>query len=409
MSNSEQADISVLDHVTKKPHLSFADLMPRVVKEHGKSLSAQLKDIVSHCMRGNKLTIDEYYDMSLFDDSTYSASEKKSFVGVQKTRSVLNTLMEPNQFIGLMDDKLAYEKFNNSFGIASTQTVAIIGGHYPDCSDVVAIDGEEELAAFFASAKLPLFGKPVNSLQSLGSARFEKYNAAKKVLSLSGGKEITIAQLFEEITTKFDGDYLFQKCLQTHAALNKICDGGLPTIRMVTLDRGNGPELFRSLIKLTAKGNVADNFWRTGNMLAAIDVESGVMGKAITQSGIDGAFVENHPVTGQAIEGVSVPHWEEAKSMAQSAAKLLPNAVIIGFDIAITPNGPVIVEANCNPHLAMLQMAHRKGVLDEHMMSALAYVEEMKKNDIAKTKAILVKQREDHKQEMKRATARKVA
>ncbi len=399
---------AVLDAIAAKPQLAFQALMPRVTKEFDKPLGKQLKDILSLCMRGNKLSVDEYYQMCLFDDATYSADDKKKFVGLQKSRELWIKLMKPNRHLGLIDDKLAYEVMMRGFGLSVPKTRAIVGGHYPGDA-MTRIDNEAALGAFLAGAAFPLFGKPIDSLQSLGSARFERYCVKTNMVALADGKCVSVADLWQEIETKFGGTYLFQECVEAHPVLQKICGGGLPTARVMTLDRGNGAEIYRAALKLVGDGNVADNFWRQGNLLSPVDCESGTMGAALTQMGIDGEFVATHPVSGAQIEGVTLPHWDAVKQVALDAASLLPGSVLLGFDIAISPDGPVIIEVNGDPHLILMQIAHKKGVLDTHMLEALDYVENKQARDRAKLKEHLRLERDAAKAEMQEAVRRKAA
>ncbi|MFZ1815008.1 MAG: sugar-transfer associated ATP-grasp domain-containing protein [Rhizobiaceae bacterium] len=398
----------ILDHMSVKEMPAFAQVMPRVAADFGKPLSAQLKELLAYCLRGNKLSVDEYYSMCLFDGNVWSAEEKKKVVGLQKSRDIWGHFLERNPWTGVMDDKLSYEKLLAGFGITGTSTVAIIGGRYPE-GHPVRLSSAQEVSSFLKRAKFPLFGKPTNSLQSLGSARINGYDARKDSIQLAGEKWVSVADFWNEIGTHFNGAYLFQECVEQHPVLAEMCGSGVPTVRVVTLDRGNGPELFRVAIKLTGKGNVADNFWRKGNMLAPIDSETGVIGKALTGMGIDGQRLDVHPDTGKQIEGVMLPHWEKVRAAAIGAATLTKGSLIIGFDIAVAPDGPVIIEANYDPHLIMLQVAHQKGVLDEHMLSAMDYMKRIISDEHAGIKAHVLKERSQNRKDMQEALTKKAA
>lgn len=408
MTEATKASPAALDEVAAKQQLQFAELLPRVADEYGKSVGTQLKELLSYCVRGNKLSADEYYHMRLFDDATYSPEEKKRFVGLRKSRAIWSNLMSVNKFVGTVADKLAYEKMMGGFGFAVTETIAIAGGHYPEGS-IEKLKSLEQCVSFMENAAFPVFGKPINSYQSLGSARFDGFDKATRSLTLANGNVISCEQLWQEIETKFHGDYLFQTCIDPHPALAAICGGGLPTVRVVTLDAGEGPELFRSCIKLTGSGNVADNFWRSGNLLAPIDSETGRMGAALTQMGIDGEYLNEHPVTGAAIDGVELPNWPAIVEMALNAHRMMPRALIFGFDIAISSDGPLLVEANSDPHLIMLQIAHRKGVLDEKMLAAMNYAEQIKAGHMVEVKKTFAKEAAEAKSEIKQAVSSKVA
>lgn len=397
-----------LDQFAGKPQLAFAQLLPRVAAEYGKSLGSQVKDFLSYCMRGNKLTVDEYYHMRLFDDEAYSIDDKKAFVGLQKSRELWGKFLSVNNFTGLIEDKLAFEILMRGIGINTTKTIAVIGGHYPD-GPITKIGDADALREFLSTAVFPIFGKPIHSNQSLGSARLAAYDAKTDSVVLANGSHTSVSQLWSEIQNNFDGGYLFQDCVEAHPFFQKMCRGGLPTIRIVTLDRGHGPEPYRCAAKLTGDGNVADNFWRAGNLLAAVDPQTGMLGPALTQMGIDGEFVTSHPASGEPIEGQHVPCWDEIVKAAIDTARLLQGVAMLGFDVALSSEGPIVVEANSDPHLIMMQVAHRKGVLDTHMNEALAHVSNVKSAKLASIKAHLAQERADAKSDIKKAVSTKAA
>ena len=59
-------------------------------------------------------------------------------------------------------------------------------------------------------------------------------------------------------------------------------------------------------------------------------------------------LVTKHPVTGFVFEGYQLPYWKEVKELVTNAHLLLPEITTIGWDVAITPDGPVLVEGNDN-------------------------------------------------------------
>ncbi len=396
----------VLDHQSVREMPAFAEVMPRVAAEYGRSLSGQLRDLVAYCYGGNKLLVDEYYQLRLFDDATCTPAQKKRFVGLRKSREIWSQLCETNPWLGVIDDKLAYEKMMLGFGFPVAETLAVIGGHYPD-GHPQRIADEAGLAAYLSGADFPLFGKPIDSLQSLGSVRIEGFEAKSGEVRRGGGRTIPVAAFWQEVMERFSGGYLFQSCIEADPTLARICGGGVPTVRVVTLDRGVGPEIYRTSIKLTGGGNVADNFWRKGNLIASVDTASGEMAAALTGFGIDGAYVDDHPDTGEKIAGVALPHWQACRDLALGAAGVTRGALVLGFDIALSKNGPVLIEANYTPDLIMLQACSREGILDEAMTEALDHAKRLTaaKKDFFKT--YLKDERARHKQEMSGALSRK--
>ena len=56
--------------------------------------------------------------------------------------------------------------------------------------------------------------------------------------------------------------------------------------------------------------------------------------------------VEVHPDSGVRFTGLQVPFWNEVLELCRGAARICPNLRSIGWDIAIAPGGPMIIEAN---------------------------------------------------------------
>lgn len=49
------------------------------------------------------------------------------------------------------------------------------------------------------------------------------------------------------------------------------------------------------------------------------------------------------------IMGLKIPYWDEVVLMLSKAAKLVPEVKYVGWDIAITKDGPCLIEGNTSP------------------------------------------------------------
>ena len=81
----------------------------------------------------------------------------------------------------------------------------------------------------------------------------------------------------------------------------------------------------------------------SGGISCLIDVDSGVI---IHASDKKSAFFVSHPDTGKQIIGFKMPQWEEAKTLVNELAAVVPSNRFTGWDLALTDNGWVLVEAN---------------------------------------------------------------
>jgi len=134
--------------------------------------------------------------------------------------------------------------------------------------------------------------------------------------------------------------------------------------------RDGVPEILIACAKIPVGSSISDNFSNgsTGNLLAAVDLASGTLSTAYGSRKRGWPVLtskETHPDTGGLIRGFNLPYWDEVKQVALRAQKSLPGFRSIGWDIAITDEGPLLVEANAGYGIASLQIAHQRGLRSE--------------------------------------------
>ncbi|GAA3074120.1 MULTISPECIES: sugar-transfer associated ATP-grasp domain-containing protein [Actinomycetes] len=151
------------------------------------------------------------------------------------------------------------------------------------------------------------------------------------------------------------------------ARLNPESTNTLRVLTMPDLTRGKEPFVAVAVQRIgTGRSNHVDN-WTQGGLSAKIDLETGRLSRA-GQLPDDHTPVWHsvHPDSGAQIEGALVPFWEETKALVLDGAKRLSFMEYIGWDIIVSPTGPVILEANVNSGMNVLQV-HGPLLADERV------------------------------------------
>lgn len=155
--------------------------------------------------------------------------------------------------------------------------------------------------------------------------------------------------------------YLVQPCMVNHPDLRDLCQGALATVRLITaLDEQGEPQPIRAVFRMPSRAeSVVDNF-HAGGIATAIDLATGIMGPA-TDRGLKGSvgWVDRHPISGAEITGRTLPHWPEILALALRAHRAYPTRIFIGWDIADTDRGLMIVEGNAATDTDIVQRVHR--------------------------------------------------
>jgi hypothetical protein len=199
------------------------------------------------------------------------------------------------------------------------------------------------------------------------------------------GRMVPLEDFIENITRHYSDGYVFQMFGVPHPGVRAICGERIATVRMVTIMIDGEPRLFRACWKIPAGGNMADNFWRPGNLLAKIDLDRGKVVRAFSGAGLELVEHERHPDTGAQLAGCDVPLWPEMIRIALEGARLMQHVAMIGWDVAALEGGPIIVEMNERPDLFLNQFADGRGVLDEEFNGFLA---QQKHNRAAREKFV---------------------
>lgn len=171
--------------------------------------------------------------------------------------------------------------------------------------------------------------------------------------------------------------WIIQPVLRNHSGLRSIMSPtALGTIRAVTYLRRSEVELLYAVLRIPVGDNRADNFAHgsTGNLAAPIDLSSGRVGTpraSKTKFWPDMINVPEHPDTRAQIKGAVLPHWPEVAQLVRNAQLTLPNLPTLGWDIAITDAGPIIVEANSTYDVDIVQVAYGRGLKTEFLETRL--------------------------------------
>jgi hypothetical protein len=138
---------------------------------------------------------------------------------------------------------------------------------------------------------------------------------------------------------------------ENHPQLREVSPHSLASLRVRTLHDGSGTRhLFgRADLKLARRGSRVSNVSR-GGVSVLVDEAGRLQNEAFD---LGGTRYQAHPDTGIRFEGRAVPFYDEAVALCRRAhLALAPDLFVIGWDIAITPRGPVILEPNLFPMLS---------------------------------------------------------
>lgn len=166
-------------------------------------------------------------------------------------------------------------------------------------------------------------------------------------LRITGGKlfvkdaEISLSELKQRVR----GEYLLQESIRQHTRMSELHPHSINTVRVITFNNHREVQVFSAALRIGTNNRSVDN-WAAGGIVVGIDLDTGKLRKeGIFKPGYGGR-VERHPDTGVALEGFEIPYFQKSIELACSLHRCLYGIHSVGWDIAITPQGPLFIEGN---------------------------------------------------------------
>lgn len=146
---------------------------------------------------------------------------------------------------------------------------------------------------------------------------------------------------------------IIESRIHPHPAFAALSAGGTPDLRIVL--RSHRP--LAAMLRLPTSHSSGRANLHQGAVGVGVDVSTGT-----TTLGVyHGRRIARHPDTQGELAGRVIPHWREAVDMAARLAEAL-GLGYLGVDLVLDgENGPVVLEANARPGLA-IQIANRHGL-----------------------------------------------
>ena len=258
----------------------------------------------------HRVEIDEFRSLRLYDYTRRKSDEFLTWKDSKRIADRLNAGATKAEFDTFEDKHL--------FNAAMAPFLRRDWLYLPGCDP-------ERLGAFLAKHDEFLL-KPCVSTQGVG---IEKLRAADWTC--------------ETLLRTYDGPFLVEAVIRQHPVLDAVNPSSVNTIRYIAARHGDAVAPVGAGLRVGGSGQFVDNFHH-GGVAYPLDLETGV----VTGCGIDldGHAVLRHPTTDHVMPGLQVPFWDRVTALVAEAARTVPHVGYVGWDVAVTPEGPELIEGN---------------------------------------------------------------
>lgn len=344
---------------------TYADL---VKTKTGKSKLRQFLEIIQLSRGRQRLGVEEYYELGVFDDMCFPGQAKASCVGWRSSAKIDQALND-NYWRATANDKVLNYALLVHYGFPVPETIAIFSPSGRKIANELLLRTREDLQRYLATTShFPLFIKPIHGTYGRGTYCLQASQDDGESYVDARGQVVRRDELLSACLNENFAGMLFQERLTQHSDVAAIVGPTVSCVRViVALGTDGSPKVVLAFWKIGRKNNITDNFCmgESGNLLAWIDIGTGSVERVITGLWPTGAECHVHPDTHAPLTGARLPDWSEALSLCCRAAEIFPGLGLQHWDIAFSDNGPVLMELNTEADLGVPQYLGRKAFLTE--------------------------------------------
>lgn len=277
--------------------------------------------------------INDYYNLYGLDIAApeREMDQYQAYRSFMRERARGNLNGSADSQIVLLRDKYLFFRYMDSFHLPVPRVFALrIGGNLLDADllplEEASLEGREDY-----------FVKGINGQCGMDVKHVSDYDAFVRFCRENG-----------------EQDLLFQDRVVQHHEMSRLFPDSVNTLRIVTVMKSGVPTIFSSLLRIgTKQSGVVDNTSQ-GGIAVGIHEDGRLMEYGFSNPEFGGR-IDHHPDTGVVFSDFTIPFYREALSLACRGHEALYRVKSIGWDIAITEHGCVLIEGNDNWELQSFQ------------------------------------------------------
>lgn len=287
--------------------------------------------------------VNNFYYVYGLDVKGQNPNDFEAYTKIMKLRDNRNRAFKDFDYLGLLRDKFVFGQYMKS--INKPTPVNYVLGNSTSITELNVLP-QGEVKAFCKD--LTGFG---------GADVFPVTLREGKVYVEGAEKDLSWLQ------SRMNDQFIIQEKISQEKELNKMYAGAINTIRILTANNGGKVRIVSAIMRIGANGSSTDN-WASGGVIVKVNMENGKLEKYGYFKNVSKGKVTAHPDSGIPFEGFQIPFYKESCELVLDLHRYFYGIHSIGWDVAITPDGPTILEGNDNWDIAMQQKFYKKEIIE---------------------------------------------
>lgn len=292
---------------------------------------------------------DSYFRFGMFLKEYKDKNKMKSFVP-QGAYYRYSVCQDP-RFNILIDDKIIFHDLMTQYGLpVPIRYFTFRGGEFRQGADLITDIEVDSILKSISDERI--FVKRFTGGAASGVSIFTKKE--KGVYVDKDGDIVNAAMIRKKYANQ---DFFFEKQIIQEPVLSQFNPDTVNTIRVLTYKN----KVISATVRFGSKGEYVDNVSANG-VAVSLDIETGVLGDYGMKMYSTIEHFYEHPTSHLKFLNTKVTQWFEVKRLVEKTLKYMPYYKSVGFDVATTENGPVILEISNGAGINLSQTGKEYGL-----------------------------------------------
>jgi hypothetical protein len=291
-----------------------------------------LRNAILRCREVNLISPDEYF---LYNFANLTEEERHKFVGNHEKVALCFEIKNNSTWMLFISKYQTYLKFKDFY--------------HREIIEISSIENKNDFFKFFEKHDRGIL-KPADSSLGRGVTLLDKSQA----VNLWNDK------LSSEIAS--GASFILEEYIRQSEKMALFNPDSVNTVRLATYRLHDETIFLFAALRTGIKGQIVDN-GGAGGLTATIDLETGIV--ISNARNRFGKFFEKHPDSNVVFKGFQLPDWEKLRQLGKALSLVEPEQLYVGWDLAHTDNGWVMIEGNNRGQFVLTQRSSLVGLRDK--------------------------------------------
>jgi hypothetical protein len=325
------------------------DAMDRYKRCTTKKGTSQMDREIQVCKRYWKCYPYHYFMYDLYrDDVKISDDDLKNFIPQFFWYRLFLPHYRSPKYMLITTNKIINDLIFRNLKIPQPETLFYIVNGDLFSPEMVKVTPEQIEHALANHITEKIFVKPVEGSGGKGIIIFHKTDAGH----YKTRQNWILNRVFLD-TIRNEQDYIIQAGIKQDLNISEIFPESVNTFRIFTENKDGKVRVVCAMLRIGRGRAEIDNI-SAGGICTNIDIASGKLGDFAISYAAE--KYEEHPDTHFKFRNFAVSRWGEISKFTTESAVKMPFFTYLGWDIALTDEGPVVIETNNNSAHDVMEM-----------------------------------------------------